>query len=188
MVKGPTCEGNGVVTELGVVPASAPFSAFQPEVTGVMRWPSATLAEHQQHRSCSNAAQGEPLRDGNVFVIRYVQLQWTYFQRCALLCVAELTVGQTQGPRHDQQNTGNGGDSHDSSPESVADSMPYFASLGIRRWQDCANKNACTRQANRLANCLVPKVGLEPTLCHHNRILSPARLPFRHFGIERRQF
>lgn len=37
-------------------------------------------------------------------------------------------------------------------------------------------------------NCLVPKVGLEPTLCHHNRILSPARLPFRHFGKERRQF
>ena len=24
---------------------------------------------------------------------------------------------------------------------------------------------------------LVPRVGLEPTLCHHNRILSPARLP-----------
>jgi hypothetical protein len=29
---------------------------------------------------------------------------------------------------------------------------------------------------------VVPKVGLEPTLPCGNRILSPARLPFRHFG------
>ena len=28
----------------------------------------------------------------------------------------------------------------------------------------------------------MPKVGLEPTLTCVNRILSPARLPFRHFG------
>jgi hypothetical protein len=30
---------------------------------------------------------------------------------------------------------------------------------------------------------LVPKVGLEPTPSCLDRILSPARLPFRHFGL-----
>ncbi len=30
---------------------------------------------------------------------------------------------------------------------------------------------------------LVPKVGLEPTRYRYHRILSPARLPFHHFGI-----
>src|SRR5436309_641353 len=35
--------------------------------------------------------------------------------------------------------------------------------------------------ANRRKS-LLPKVGLEPTLPCGNRILSPARLPFRHFG------
>ena len=34
----------------------------------------------------------------------------------------------------------------------------------------------------RLAERLVPKVGLEPTPPCGDRILSPARLPFRHFG------
>ena len=29
----------------------------------------------------------------------------------------------------------------------------------------------------------MPKVGLEPTLSCENRILNPARLPFRHFGL-----
>lgn len=31
---------------------------------------------------------------------------------------------------------------------------------------------------------LVPKVGLEPTRYRYHRILSPARLPFHHFGIK----
>ena len=30
--------------------------------------------------------------------------------------------------------------------------------------------------------CLVPEVGLEPTLCFHKRILSPSRLPIPPFG------
>ena len=30
---------------------------------------------------------------------------------------------------------------------------------------------------------LVPKVGLEPTRYHYQRILSPSRLPFHHFGV-----
>ena len=30
---------------------------------------------------------------------------------------------------------------------------------------------------------LVPVVGLEPTRCRHQRILSPPRLPFQHTGI-----
>ena len=30
---------------------------------------------------------------------------------------------------------------------------------------------------------MVPKVGLEPTRYHYQRILSPSRLPFHHFGI-----
>lgn len=30
---------------------------------------------------------------------------------------------------------------------------------------------------------VVPAVGLEPTRCHHQRILSPPRLPFRHAGL-----
>ncbi len=32
---------------------------------------------------------------------------------------------------------------------------------------------------------MVPRVGLEPTRCHHHRILNPARLPIpppRHYG------
>jgi hypothetical protein len=29
---------------------------------------------------------------------------------------------------------------------------------------------------------VVPKEGLEPSRCCHQRILSPPRLPFRHFG------
>ena len=33
---------------------------------------------------------------------------------------------------------------------------------------------------------LVPEVGLEPTLPEGNRILSPARLPFRHSGMRKR--
>jgi hypothetical protein len=32
----------------------------------------------------------------------------------------------------------------------------------------------------------VPEVGLEPTLPEGNRILSPARLPFRHSGMRKR--
>ena len=34
-------------------------------------------------------------------------------------------------------------------------------------------------------NSMVPRVGLEPTRCHHHRILNPARLPIpppRHTG------
>lgn len=31
---------------------------------------------------------------------------------------------------------------------------------------------------------LVPVVGLEPTRCRHQRILSPSRLPFHHTGID----
>src|SRR3954452_5616725 len=47
------------------------------------------------------------------------------------------------------------------------------------------------RWANRLlpqtlARSGVPKVGLEPTPTCVDRILNPARLPFRHFGNERR--
>lgn len=34
-----------------------------------------------------------------------------------------------------------------------------------------------------MAGLKVPKVGLEPTRVLSHRILSPARLPFRHFGI-----
>ena len=30
---------------------------------------------------------------------------------------------------------------------------------------------------------MVPKIGVEPTLSFKKRILSPPRLPFRHFGI-----
>lgn len=30
---------------------------------------------------------------------------------------------------------------------------------------------------------VVPTVGLEPTRCRHQRILSPPRLPFRHAGL-----
>lgn len=30
---------------------------------------------------------------------------------------------------------------------------------------------------------MVPVVGLEPTRCCHQRILSPHRLPFRHTGL-----
>lgn len=32
---------------------------------------------------------------------------------------------------------------------------------------------------------LVPVVGLEPTRCRHQRILSPSRLPFHHTGMVR---
>ena len=34
-----------------------------------------------------------------------------------------------------------------------------------------------------LSFLLVPVVGLEPTRCRHQRILSPPRLPFQHTGI-----
>ena len=33
---------------------------------------------------------------------------------------------------------------------------------------------------------MVPKVGLEPTRYHYQRILSPSRLPFHHFGSTRK--
>jgi hypothetical protein len=66
--------------------------------------------------------------------------------------------------------------------------MPEIAAFDTPEVEFFAKKNACSQQALTDLNCLVPKVGLEPTLCHHNRILSPARLPFRHFGKERRQF
>ena len=33
------------------------------------------------------------------------------------------------------------------------------------------------------AHFLVPVVGLEPTRCRHQRILSPSRLPFHHTGV-----
>ena len=38
---------------------------------------------------------------------------------------------------------------------------------------------------NEYARCVVPVVGLEPTRCCHQRILSPHRLPFRHTGLLR---
>ena len=37
--------------------------------------------------------------------------------------------------------------------------------------------------ANEYARHVVPVVGLEPTRCCHQRILSPHRLPFRHTGV-----
>jgi hypothetical protein len=40
--------------------------------------------------------------------------------------------------------------------------------------------------ADRAVLLLVPKVGLEPTLPCGKRILSPPRLPFRHFGFAER--
>ena len=61
--------------------------------------------------------------------------------------------------------------------------MPEIAAFDTPEVEFFAKKNACSQQALTDLNCLVPKVGLEPTLCHHNRILSPARLPFRHFGL-----
>ena len=39
------------------------------------------------------------------------------------------------------------------------------------------------RTGNARGFSSMPKVGLEPTLTCVNRILSPARLPFRHFGV-----
>ena len=38
-------------------------------------------------------------------------------------------------------------------------------------------------RAQRARIFLVPMVGLEPTRCCHQRILSPHRLPFRHTGV-----
>ena len=37
-------------------------------------------------------------------------------------------------------------------------------------------------QSKRTAGLLVPVVGLEPTPCRQERILSPSRLPFHHTG------
>ena len=37
--------------------------------------------------------------------------------------------------------------------------------------------------SNDIRQLLVPVVGLEPTRCCHQRILSPHRLPFRHTGL-----
>ena len=42
------------------------------------------------------------------------------------------------------------------------------------------HKNPAARWA---AGFLVPVVGLEPTRCRHQRILSPSRLPFHHTGL-----
>jgi hypothetical protein len=45
--------------------------------------------------------------------------------------------------------------------------------------------NRCDGDNRICRKSLLPKVGLEPTLTCVNRILSPARLPFRHFGLLR---
>ena len=42
---------------------------------------------------------------------------------------------------------------------------------------------AKTPQSIRTAGFLVPVVGLEPTPCRQERILSPSRLPFHHAGL-----
>ncbi len=44
------------------------------------------------------------------------------------------------------------------------------------------NENDAVHQGLMDDAIIVPKVGLEPTPCCQDRILSPARLPFRHFG------
>ena len=40
-----------------------------------------------------------------------------------------------------------------------------------------------TSEQSGLCSDVVPKVGLEPTRYRYQRILSPSRLPFHHFGI-----
>ena len=40
-----------------------------------------------------------------------------------------------------------------------------------------------TPEQSGLCSDVVPKVGLEPTRYRYQRILSPSRLPFHHFGI-----
>ena len=49
----------------------------------------------------------------------------------------------------------------------------------------CACSDFCKKnRSKRYKACsdLVPVVGLEPTRCRHQRILSPSRLPFHHTG------
>jgi hypothetical protein len=41
-----------------------------------------------------------------------------------------------------------------------------------------------TKGSRRTKVLEVPKVGVEPTRPFGHRILSPARLPFRHFGVD----
>src|SRR4051812_36977009 len=56
---------------------------------------------------------------------------------------------------------------------------------GIREELSCLDPNATTsvRKPHDMSAARVPKVGLEPTRVLPHRILSPARLPFRHFGM-----
>src|SRR3954468_14329266 len=56
---------------------------------------------------------------------------------------------------------------------------------GIREELSCLDPNATTsvRRLLDITAARIPKVGLEPTRVLPHRILSPARLPFRHFGM-----
>ena len=61
-----------------------------------------------------------------------------------------------------------------------AERMFYFH-LAEGRLQSLNGRHFPT--AGERCRSLIPKVGLEPTRVLPHRILSPARLPFRHFGI-----
>ncbi len=52
----------------------------------------------------------------------------------------------------------------------------------IRTSARISHKSAKTKPPARGGFVLVPVVGLEPTRCCHQRILSPSRLPFHHTG------
>lgn len=58
---------------------------------------------------------------------------------------------------------------------------PVASCMGTGRSPWTAQLSACRGRdlgsCHELSNSMVPRVGLEPTRCHHHRILSPARLP-----------
>ena len=55
-----------------------------------------------------------------------------------------------------------------------------FITLLVVDYKRLERKGKATKTIVLVA--LVPKVGLEPTRYHYQRILSPSRLPFHHFG------
>ena len=67
--------------------------------------------------------------------------------------------------------------------------LPCFALRPFKpqRYASAFLQNAPSppKKGARMLLFLVPKVGLEPTRCRQQWILSPSRLPFHHFGLLR---
>ena len=78
-------------------------------------------------------------------------------------------------------------------PEKMESYHPYWTVKPKKAEELHMTKSQKTSALNSLSNAvralaMVPKAGLEPARYRYQRILSPSRLPFHHFGMNKKYY